>query len=325
MCRSLTGRHAVFMNITTSTYGSYQSYILQNPTTGDEVHILPELGGIIRQLTLTKDGQPLTVIDTPENPEEFGNNPDYASAFLFPWPSRLNNGRYEYKGKAYQLPINEPATKGAIHGIVHHAVFKVVETWADGAVAGILLRYDQDGSYPGYPFPFRFEIRYELLSSGKLAIMPKAINTGAEIMPVALGWHPYFQLPGGTVDDWTIYFPAEEQILLDAEFMMPVGTVPFEAQEGYKLKNRTLDAIYKLDDSGYLTRLVSPIQNVTLNLEYTRGEGKVNYQVVFTFPDRKRVAMEPLTANVNAFNNGEGLYELQPEEIYQMSYQLYLS
>ncbi len=313
------------MNIFTSTYGSYQSYILKNPITCDEVHILPELGGIIRQLTLTKEGESFTVIDTPADAEAFGANPKYASAFLFPWPSRIKDGHYTYRGESYQLPINEPEKQAAIHGIVHHEKFEVVEEWTSVSAAGIRLRYEHDGSYEGYPFPFRFEIRYELLSTGKLDIMPQAVNTGGETMPVALGWHPYFQLPGGTVDDWTIYFPAARQIHLDDEFMMPAGSEPFDATEGYKLKNRSLDAIYQLNEAGYLTQLVSAKQGVTLNLEYTRGQGKVNYQVVYTFPDRERVAMEPLTANVNAFNNGEGLYELQPEETYQMNYQVYLS
>ncbi len=313
------------MNIIKSTYGSHESYILQNPVTGDEVHILPALGGIIRQLKLSKENQSFAVIDTPEDPAVFGENPKYASAFLFPWPSRIKDGKYSYEGKTYQLPINEPEKQAAIHGIVHHESFEVVEEWSTVASAGIRLRTVQDGSYEGYPFPFQFEVRYDLLSTGKLDISPIATNTGTEAMPVALGWHPYFQLPGSTVDDWTIYFPAQNQIHLDEAYMMPAGTEPFEASEGYKLKGRSLDAIYELNEGGYLTQLVSAKQGVTLNLEYQRGEGKVNYQVVYTFPDRQRVAMEPLTANVDAFNNGEGLFILKPGEVYQTTYQVYLS
>lgn len=313
------------MDIRTTDYGSYSEYQLVNPETGDRVHILPGLGGIIRRLTLSKDGQRFTVLDSPDDPALFGDNPDYAGTFMFPWPSRIKDGVYTFQGETYQLPVNEPARNTAIHGIVHHEPFEVAGEWAStGVSAGLRLTYRHDGSYPGYPFPFDFEVRYELLADGKLEIEISATNTGTETMPVALGWHPYFQLPGGTVDDWTIFFSSDHQILLDDKQMMPGDTIPFEAGEGYSLNGNSLDAIFALKPTGNEARLVSPVQNVTLHMAYERGPGKTEYQVVYTFPDRKRVAIEPLTANVDAFNNGEGLYALKAGDVFRNRFSVYL-
>jgi aldose 1-epimerase len=37
---------------------------------------------------------------------------------LIPWPNRLQDGSYEFNGRRYQLPLNEPEHRNAIHGLV---------------------------------------------------------------------------------------------------------------------------------------------------------------------------------------------------------------
>src|SRR5271169_3475767 len=37
---------------------------------------------------------------------------------LIPWPNRLEDGSYEFNGCRYQLPLNEPEHRNAIHGLV---------------------------------------------------------------------------------------------------------------------------------------------------------------------------------------------------------------
>jgi aldose 1-epimerase len=43
---------------------------------------------------------------------------------LIPWPNRLEDGSYEFNGRRYQLPLNEPEHRNAIHGLVRWS------TWA---------------------------------------------------------------------------------------------------------------------------------------------------------------------------------------------------
>ncbi|MNY57496.1 hypothetical protein D3C86_1937160 [compost metagenome] len=49
-----------------------------------------------------------------------------------------------------------------------------------------------------------------------------------------------------------------------------------------------------------------------MRIQQEAGEGKFNYLVVYTPPARDCVAIEALTANVDAFNTGEGLNILAP-------------
>src|SRR6266436_4622520 len=35
---------------------------------------------------------------------------------LFPFPNRIRDGRFTWAGHTYQLPLNDPAQKNAIHG-----------------------------------------------------------------------------------------------------------------------------------------------------------------------------------------------------------------
>ncbi|MCY7409991.1 MAG: hypothetical protein LH473_06945, partial [Chitinophagales bacterium] len=62
------------------------------------------------------------------------------------------------------------------------------------------------------------------------------------------------------------------------------------------------------------TVLASRNTGVRLIVGQQTGPGKLNYLVCYTPSNRDSIAIEPLTANVDAFNNGEGLTILQPGE-----------
>ena len=37
---------------------------------------------------------------------------------LIPWPNRVRDGRYMFRGRRHQLALTEPALSNAIHGLV---------------------------------------------------------------------------------------------------------------------------------------------------------------------------------------------------------------
>jgi len=52
--------------------------------------------------------------------EHYGDDelpPRACGATLVPWPNRLRDGRYEFQGRTLQLPINDPGTRTANHGL----------------------------------------------------------------------------------------------------------------------------------------------------------------------------------------------------------------
>ena len=66
---------------------------------------------------------------------------------LIPWPNRLQDGSYEFAGERHQLPLTEPPTGNAIHGLVRWVAWTVVERDDDRVALEHTLH-----PQPGYPF-----------------------------------------------------------------------------------------------------------------------------------------------------------------------------
>ena len=54
-------------------------------------------------------------------------SPSGRGQVLVPWPNRIAEGRYEFGGRDHQLPLNEPETGSAIHGLVRWVAWTVSE------------------------------------------------------------------------------------------------------------------------------------------------------------------------------------------------------
>jgi aldose 1-epimerase len=295
-------------------------YILSNPATGEWATILPAYGGILRQLVLRKGDIRYTLISSPGSAQALLADETYASALMYPFPSRVYQGIYRFEGKAYVLPMNEPARDNALHGFVHPKPFRVVQQEATPHHALLTIQYDYVADVPGYPFPFSLAVTYALTERG-LVFSFQATNTGTTRCPAAFGWHPYFTLNNAPTDELELTIPAQAVIDLD-DHMIPNGksNVPANRMGTFGLRDVQLDTPWvarfdtQAEPPGATTRLRWPANDVTL--EITQDEA-FPYVVVYTPPRRDRIAIEPQTANVNAFNNLEGLTTLNPGETMQ--------
>lgn len=316
------------INLTHYSFGSLTEYVLHNPRRGDAAFLVPEYGARLRHLVLAQASQPVIVIQGAKTEEEFIHDSGYPSAHLFPFPSRIRDGRYPFQGREYFLPINEPDRGHAIHGFVHDEAFQVLTEEATDDYARLTLRRHYTGGFPGYPFPFDLDITYTLHADGVLELGYRLTNTGPSPLPAGFGWHPYFRI-GGTRATWEINLPTREAILLD-DRMMPTGREPFAGGHAWlPLRDRSLDNAFALDasdaDGGSLTRLRDTATNRTLHLWQERGPGKLEYLVVYTPGETDRIAIEPLSCNVDVFNSGEGLLVLQPGDTHTLRSRLWLS
>ena len=78
-----------------------------------------------------------------------------------------------------------------------------------------------------WPFAHTIEMTHRL-QDGVLEVRTKITNMSGEPMPVAIGFHPYFQLTDSPRDDWTIAVAARTHWLL-APNKIPTGeTEPIE-------------------------------------------------------------------------------------------------
>jgi aldose 1-epimerase len=141
---------------------------------------------------------------------------------LAPWPNRLAEGMYEFDGETYQLPLTEPKTRSAIHGLVRFASWHAVERSSARIVMEHLLH-----PQPGYPFTLRLRVEYELRDDG-LAMRTTAENAGDRACPFGVGHHPYIAC---NVDELFGSKQLDETRPFDGEY--PVGDVTVWADESW--------------------------------------------------------------------------------------------
>jgi len=108
---------------------------------------------------------------------------------LAPWPNRLAEGRYEWDGQELQLPLTEPSSGSAIHGLVRWMPWRAVEREPARVVMEHVLH-----PQPGYPFTLRLRVDYRLSEPG-LVVRTTAENVGAQAAPFGIGHHPYLLGP----------------------------------------------------------------------------------------------------------------------------------
>lgn len=291
-------------------------YILLNTATGEFASVFPEHGGIVRQLVLLAGERLTATLKTPDSPEALFADETYASALLYPFPSRIRHGIYRFEGQDYTLPFNDFGRDNSLHGFVHPRLFDVTAQNANNAHARLELGLEYTGDVAGYPFPFRLRVTYQLDAEG-FSVNVTARNTGITRCPAAFGWHPYFTLNDEPIDQLMLHLPAREEITLDAQ-LLPTGRQPRAEATDVALHDAKFDNAYYVGGrhEPVFTTLTSERQGVRLVLEQ---DVAFPYLVVFTPDRRDRIALEPLTANVNAFNTGEGLCTLAPGEEFSVS------
>ena len=241
--------------------------------------------------------------------------PKGCGAVLVPWPNRLRGGKYTFDGKAYQLPLSEPPTGNAIHGLGRWARWVPVrhETSAVTLALDIVPQ-------AGWPFEVRVEVTYALDAVGGLAVTGVARNTGTGRAPFGAGFHPYLSTRGHGIGEVTVKVPARDRIVLD-EAKVPVGMqsvagTPYDLRRGRRLGALRLD-----DGFGGL----STAGGRGAVLVRTRSGGaQVWFDETFRFvqvftPDLVAgglpgVAVEPMTCPADAFNSGTGLIVLTPRD-----------
>ena len=134
--------------------------------------VVVEVGGGIREWDGVLDGYPIDQMCKSARGQ-----------VLAPWPNRLDEGRYEFDGETYQVPLNEPPQ--AMHGLVRWANWRPVARAEDLVELEHVLH-----PQPGYPFSLRLTVEYRLDAAG-LTVRTSAENVGDRALPFGVGHHPY--------------------------------------------------------------------------------------------------------------------------------------
>ena len=200
-------------------------------------------------------------------------------------------------------------------------------TWAQISIeehqATLSCIYEEHGNDMTYPFPFSCRIDFILRRPNQFTWKVKVWNEDKRAIPFGLGWHPYFRL-ADTINEVKLKLPACDFVGID-EYMIPTGKryAYDEFAESKALGATVLDNCFALPDSPnhhFSYSLESSAGKLTFQQE--TGRGKFNYLQLFTPPTRTSIAIEPMTCNIDAFNNGDGLIVLNPKEKMEAGFQL---
>ena len=138
-------------------------------------------------ISLKNERYRASILREPHESGELDNPYLYGMPILFP-VNRIEGGKFEFEGRKYIFPINEPRTGCHLHGELHRMAFEVAEQ----SDSKIVCRYKADsGEYLGFPHAFEITQEYELKGDGFYHTVTVR-NLSDENMPVFLGFHTTF-------------------------------------------------------------------------------------------------------------------------------------
>lgn len=222
---------------------------------------------------------------------------------LHPWANRLSRRRYRAAGTDVDLRRIPLHTDG--NGLPIHGTMTAREGWDVQAVragrssARVAARFpfgEHEDLLASFPFPHDLEVAVEL-GPGGLQVTTSVEPTAAVPVPISFGWHPYWRL-GSPRARWQLALPARERLALDRRGI-PTGRRRAEPAATVDLDGADLDDHFALgDDRSFRIRDRRIELRVELDAAYPCSQ-------VYTPPGASAVAVEPMTAPVNALVTGE--------------------
>ncbi|HET7339216.1 MAG TPA: aldose 1-epimerase family protein [Candidatus Dormibacteraeota bacterium] len=279
-------------------------------TAGDLTLTVVTVGGGMRQLT-KGDWHVLDGYDPDEIPIGAYGQP------LIPWPNRLADGRYTFRGHTYQVPLTEPDKGNALHGFARWETWGVLDCDVSRAVLGLDM-------YPraGYPFALSVTIEYSVKPKS-VSVVTTAVNAGRDPLPYAHGFHPYISVGTSQIDECELQMPAQTWFDTDAR-QIPIGRrsvkdSPYDFRAPRDIASTKLDTAFtdlSRDSDGMArVRLIGNNgREIAVAIDQT-----YRYVMAFTADTlhdvqrrRRSLGVEPMTAAPNALQSGDGLIVLEP-------------
>lgn len=227
-----------------------------------------------------------------------GDGPAEAAMFLMaPFANRARGNRLRHGNHVIPVQPNtdEPL---ALHGIAWQ------RTWTVAAQSSDRLRLRLD---PADRDPMRLRMTFDIALTATGAAFGLTLETtGDGVLPVGLGFHPFFpRLP-----ETTVAFAAQH-LWPEGEGHLPRGREPVPGGEDYRAPRRLPEAWRNQCYSGWSGRadIDQPSLGYTLRVE-ARGLGAL---MLFATPDMPRFALEPQSHVSGETATGpDGLRSLAP-------------
>jgi len=289
---------------------------LTDAVNGVDVSIVPSIGN--RAYEMNVHGKNILYFPSADV-GEFQKRPELSGIpFLAPWANRLNEQGFWANGKKYTFNMILGNVRGSlpIHGMLSSSpLWEVMEVAADRQSAHVTSRlqfWRNPDLMAQWPFAHEYEMTYRL-ADGVLEVRVTVTNLSSNPMPVVLGFHPYYRIPGIPRDNWIATLPARKIVVAD-DRLIPTGELkPFDLPNPLPLKGHTLDTGFTDLDRDADGRAHFSIESGGMKVETLFG-AKYPVAVVWEPPapegqTRDFICIEPMTGITSAVNlQHEGKY-----------------
>ena len=222
---------------------------------------------------------------------------------LVPWPNRVAGGSYTVDHTTYELPVNEPETGAALHGLAAFQRWDLADSTAHSA------RWTLDlPATPGYPFQVRCTTSYALDAEGGLSVSVEGTTTGPVAAPFGASTHPYLTCDRRLLDECAITLPAAAVLHTDGRGtptdLVPVAGTEFDLSGPAALRGRSVDHAFTDLPAAWSVELTHP------TAPGVRLDSDAPWVQLYTGEriGRQAAAVEPMTCPPDAFNR-------TPEEV----------
>lgn len=291
-----------------------------------ELSICPSIGNIAYDLRV--HGKPI-LLAPPAPLSEWKAKPSQAGIpFLGPWANRIDGDAYWVNGKKYHLNpdlgnLRRDPNGLAIHGLLLFAPdWIVVRLYADEGVALVTSRlyFSKHPQWMAqFPFAHTIEMTHRL-AGGVLEISTAIENHSIEPLPLCIGFHPWYQIPDCSRDQWTVHLPVRKHYQLSSRLVPTGETEPVNLPDPVALAGRKLDDVF--GDVNHADEFW--VEGAGRRISVRFGE-KFPVAIAYAPEDRNVICFEPMTAVTNAFNLAHaGIYKnlpvIPPGEIWKESF-----
>ena len=280
---------------------------LADKASGVEVSIAPSIGN--RAYSMTVHGKNILFLGAPDV-GQLKQRPGLSGIpFLAPFANRMADGGFWANGKKYTFnsglgSMRVPPTGIAIHGMLSTTpLWEVTEVKADGKAAWVTAKLEF-WKYPdlmaNWPFAHEYEMTYRL-SGGELEVATAVINRSKDPMPLAIGYHPYYNLPDVPREESVAHIPVKTAVVTDNR-LIPTGEFkPMDLPDPTPLAGRTLDNGYTDLIRGADGRAVFSLSGKGQKIEVGFGP-KWQVAVVWEPANQPFICFEPMAGVTNAPN-----------------------
>lgn len=282
-----------------------------DPTRNLLACIAPDLGSNLFRL---KVGQHELLDCETEKLKQRGHTGTFV---LWPFPNRVRDKQYSYRGQHYTFD-GVPRNQGAlIHGLVFDRSWSYEPPLANEQGASVTTFVEMNADQPyynAYPFASRLALTYTLTSTG-ITVTYTVRNTGTQPLPYGFALHPYFHLLSSS-EQTLVTLPAghvmeADQELLPTRRLLDVSSVMYEMfdlSQPTPVSHLKLDHVYTSLPAANEALIEHCAQNLRVRIT---ASADFTHAVIYTLGNGPFFCLENQTCSTDAIN----LYQQDRQDI----------